>query len=66
MASLSTFGRFNIASVSQDGTYHERAVRVLKSSVGGEDRVVGLNDRVSQSRSRVDAEFQLGFLSIIH
>nr|ACN31580.1 unknown [Zea mays] len=45
---------------------HETAVGVLKGSVGGEDRVVGLNNGGGVLRSRVDAEFQLGLLAVVN
>jgi hypothetical protein len=44
---------------------HEGAVGVFKSGVGSEDGVVGLNDGVGKSGSRVHAELELGFLSIV-
>lgn len=45
---------------------HEAAVGVLKGSVGGEDRVVGLDDRGGDLRGRVDAELKLALLAIVH
>ena len=45
---------------------HETAVGVLKGGVGGEDRVVGLNNGGGVLRSRVDAEFQLGLLAVVN
>lgn len=44
---------------------HEGAVRVLEGSVGGEDRVVRLNDRGGGLRGGVDAEFELALLSVV-
>lgn len=46
-------------------THHERAVRVLESSMSGKDGVVGFDDRVGQGGGRVDTELQLGFLAVI-
>lgn len=45
---------------------HEAAVGVLKGGVGGEDRVVGLNNGGGVLRSRVNAEFQLGLLAVVN
>jgi len=39
---------------------------VLKGGVGGENGVVGLNNSSGHLRSRVDREFQLGLLAIVH
>lgn len=44
---------------------HERTVRVLKSSVRSENRVVGLNDRSRHLGSGVDGELELGLLAIV-
>jgi hypothetical protein len=44
---------------------HERAVRVLESGVGCQDGVVRLNDRCSDLRSWVNAEFKLALLAIV-
>lgn len=44
---------------------HEAAVGVLKGGVSRKDRVVRLNDRRSNLRSRVDTEFQLALLAIV-
>ena len=38
---------------------------MLEGGVGGEDRVVGLNDRGGSLGSRVDAELELGLLAIV-
>ena len=38
---------------------------MLQGSVGSEDRVVRLNDRVGGLRRRIDAEFQLRFLAVV-
>ena len=46
-------------------TYHEGAIRVLKGGVGGENRVVGLNDRAGKLRGGVHAELKLGLLAIV-
>ena len=45
--------------------YHERTVRVLKGGVGGQNRVVWLNDGVSHGGSRVHAELELRLLAIV-
>lgn len=44
---------------------HEGAVGVLKSSVGSEDRVVGLDNRGGDLRSRVDTELELALLAVV-
>ena len=44
---------------------HEGAVGVLKSGVGGEDRVVGLDNRGGDLRSRVDTELELALLAVV-
>lgn len=44
---------------------HERAVGVFKSGVGGQDRVVGFDDRCRGLRSRVDTELELRLFTII-
>jgi len=46
-------------------THHERAVRVLKSRVGGQDRIVGLNDRAGELGCGIHAEFELGLFAIV-
>ena len=46
-------------------THHERAVRVLEGGMGGEDRVVRLNDGVRQRGGWVYAELQLALLAIV-
>lgn len=46
-------------------SYHERAVGVLQGSVGGQDRVIRLNDGVGESRSGIHAELELGLLAIV-
>jgi hypothetical protein len=38
---------------------------MLESRVGGEDRVVGFDDRARQLRSRIHAKLKFGLLSII-
>jgi hypothetical protein len=38
---------------------------VLQRSVGGQNRVVRLDDRIGQSGCRVDTELKLGFLAIV-
>jgi hypothetical protein len=45
---------------------HESTVRVLKGGVGGQDAVVGLNNSGGDLGSRVDREFELGLLAIVH
>jgi len=45
---------------------HKTAVRVLKGSVGGENRVVGLDNGRCHLRSRVNAELQLALLSVVN
>ena len=44
---------------------HEGTVGVLQGGVGGEDRVVRLNDSSGHLWGRVDREFKLRFLSIV-
>lgn len=44
---------------------HEGAVGVLKSGVGGEDRVVGLDNRGGDLRSRIDTELELALLAVV-
>jgi hypothetical protein len=44
---------------------HEAAVRVLKGGVGGEDRVVGLDDRGGDLRGGVDTELELALLAVV-
>ena len=44
---------------------HERAIRVFQSRVSGQDRVVRFDDGRGNLRSRVDGEFEFGFLSVI-
>lgn len=44
---------------------HERAVRVLKGGVGGQDRVVRFDDGGRYLRCRVDRELQFALLAII-
>jgi hypothetical protein len=44
---------------------HERAVRVFESCVGGEDRVVGLDNRARQLGGGVDAELELGLFAVV-
>jgi hypothetical protein len=44
---------------------HEAAVGVLEGSVGGEDRVVGLDDRGGDLRGRVDTELELALLAVV-
>ena len=46
-------------------TYHERAVGVLKSRVGRQNGVVGLDDRAGQLRRGVHAELELGLLAVV-
>ena len=46
--------------------HHESTVRVLQSSVGGEDGIVGLHHRSGYLGSGVYGEFELGFLSVVH
>lgn len=45
---------------------HKRAIRVLKSSVRSEDRVVGLNDGGRHLGGGVDRELELGLLAIVN
>lgn len=45
---------------------HEAAVGVLQGGVSGQDGVVGLNNGGGVLGSRVDAEFQLRLLAIVH
>ncbi len=51
--------------MSNQTTYHERAVRVLQSRMSSQNRVVGLNDRVGQRWRGVYAELQLRLLAIV-
>lgn len=44
---------------------HEGTVRVLEGGVGGQDRVVGLNDGSRHLRGRVDRELELGLLAVV-
>jgi len=44
---------------------HERTVGVLKGGVGSQDSVVWLDDGVAELGGGVNAELELGFLSII-
>lgn len=44
---------------------HETAIGVLKSGVGGQDRVVRLDNGGSNLRSWVDAELKLALLAVI-
>ena len=44
---------------------HEGAVGVLQGGVGGQDRVVRLDDGDGCLRSRVDAELQLALLAVV-
>lgn len=44
---------------------HEGAVRLLEGGVGGQDGVVGLNDRGGNLGSRVDGELQLALLAVV-
>ena len=46
-------------------SYHERAVRMLESSMSGKNRIVRLHDGVGESGGRIYTEFQLWFLSIV-
>ena len=45
---------------------HEGAIGMLQRRVGGENRVVRLHDGGGDLRRRIDGEFQLGFLTVIH
>ena len=44
---------------------HERTVRVLKSGVGGQNRVVWLNNRCRHLGGGVDRELELGLLAVV-
>ena len=44
---------------------HESTVGVLKGGVGGENGVVGLNNRGRVLGCRVDSKFKLGFLTVV-
>ena len=44
---------------------HEGTIRMLQSSVSGEDGVVRLDHGSGHLRGRVDGELKLGFLSVI-
>ena len=45
--------------------YHKGTIRVLQGGVGGEDRVVGLNDSCGNLGGWVNGELQLGLLAIV-
>lgn len=45
---------------------HESTVRVLKGCVGGEDRVVGLDDGSGNLRRGVDGELQFRLLAVVN
>jgi len=45
---------------------HESNIRVLKSGMGGQDGVVGLNNGSGNLRSGVDGELKLGLLAIVN
>ena len=45
---------------------HEAAVGVFEGGVGCQDGVVRLNHRSRNGRRRVDAEFQLALLAVVH
>jgi hypothetical protein len=44
---------------------HERAVGVLEGGVGGQDSVVRLDDGVAEPGGGINAELELGLLSVI-
>ena len=44
---------------------HERAVRVLEGGMGGQDRVVRLDNRTRQLGGGVDGKLELGFLAVV-
>jgi len=44
---------------------HERTVGVLEGGVGRQYSIVRFDDRVSEPRGRVNAELELGLLSVI-
>ena len=46
-------------------TYHERAVGVLKSRVGRQNGVVGLDDRARELRGGVYTELELRLLAVV-
>jgi len=46
-------------------THHERAVRVLESRVGGQNRVVGLNNRAGKLGCGIHAELELRLFAIV-
>ena len=63
-------GAFNVQVATADVVDgfvvdHESAVRVLQSSMGSQNRVVGFNNGSGDLGGRVDGEFQFGFLSVI-
>jgi len=43
---------------------HKRTVRVLKGGMGGQDSVVWLDNGVAELGSGINAELELGFLSV--
>ena len=44
---------------------HERTVRVLESGVGGQDRVIWLDNRCRHLGGGVDRELELGLLTVV-
>ena len=45
--------------------YHESAVGMLEGGVGGQDRVVRLDNGSGHLRSGVDGELELGLLAVV-
>jgi hypothetical protein len=45
---------------------HESAIGVFQSGMGGQDRVVWLDDSGGNLRSWVNSEFQLGFFAVVN
>ena len=43
----------------------ERAVGVLNGAVGGQDSIVGFDDRCGYARRRVNGEFELALLAVV-
>jgi hypothetical protein len=43
----------------------ESTVRIFNSAMGGEDSIVGLDDRGGDTRGRIDGELKLGLLAVV-
>ena len=51
--------------MTKTGANHERAIGVLKSRVGRQNGVVGLDDRARELRGRVYTELELRLLAVV-